>query len=470
MKSPKLRFVLLLAVSLLLLAACGNAGGDAPLPESQEGILTYAALDPLTSAQKRRILNFNSKHPDIQIEVLDYSDEGGIDRLLTELALGKVPDIMELHRFGSGEDLSNFYMGDKELSEGEYWLPYRQMARKGYLEDLWPYIESDPDLGREAVLEAPLKAAEVDGGLYMLFGEMTINTLIGKESVVGDRDSWTLEELMETFSTMPEDSTILRYNATRWEMYSRLFCTTLDRYIDWETGQCSFDNDEFRSMLEFLKTFPAEFETTLTPNELEEELFWRRVNGEQMLESALVDMLLDITYLDTTFGGDRVIFIGYPTTDGSSGSFFNIHKTTLAMASTCQNKEAAWEFMSYLIQPVYSVAQMKQMHWDESIRLPVNRKSFENGNISDLRERQRDLPPQYSFRGGPRIEVDPPTDEDLRRYEKLINSTTQIYWPDDALSDIVWEAMGAYFAGDRTLDETIQMVQNRVKLYVSENR
>lgn len=466
-------FVLVLAIAAAcILAACGDGGSEEPLPEPEEGVLTYAALNPLTSIQKRRFLNFNKNHKDVQIEVLDYSDEGGIDRLLTELAIGKVPDIMELHRLGSGkglgsgEDITGYAMGDIKSSEGEYWMPYRQMARKGYLADLWLYIESDPELGREGLLEAPVKAAEVDGGLYMLFKEVSINTLIGEESVIGVRDGWTLDELMETFAAMPEGSTILRYNATRREMYSNLFCTTLNRYIDWETGECSFDNDEFRSMLEFLSTFPAEFETTLTPDEVEEELTWRRLTGEQMLESAFIYWLLDVPYQDTTFGGNRVTFVGYPTTDGSSGSFFNIHGTVLAMSSACRNKEAAWEFMRYLVQPCFT----KKMHWDQSIKLPLNRKDFESGNTSDLRELKEDLPPRPTFRGGPKFEVYPPTKEDLQRFEKLINSTAQIYWPDNDLSEMVWEAIGPYFAGDKTLDETIQLVQNRVKLYVNENR
>ena len=459
-------FFLLLTV-ILVFPACAPAGGEDLPPESEAGVLTYAALDPLDGTQRRRILTFNSRHKDAQIEVLDYSDEGGIDRLMTELSLGKVPDIMELHRLGSGEDLTAcHFIGDRKAIEGEYWMPYRQLARKGYLEDLWPYIENDPRLGREGVVEAPLKAAEVDGGLYMLFRNVYINTLVGRESVVGKRDGWTLEELMDAFAAMPDGSTILRYNATRREMYSSLFCTTLDRYIDWETGECSFDNDEFRSMLEFLSTFPAEFETTLTPDEVEEELTWRRLTGEQMLESAFIYWLLDVPYQDTTFGGNRVTFVGYPTTDGSSGSFFNIHGTVLAMSSACRNKEAAWEFMRYLVQPCFT----KKMHWDQSIKLPLNRKDFESGNTSDLRELKEDLPPRPTFRGGPKFEVYPPTKEDLQRFEKLINSTAQIYWPDNDLSEMVWEAIGPYFAGDKTLDETIQLVQNRVKLYVNENR
>ena len=63
-----------------------------------------------------------------------------------------------------------------------------------------------------------------------------------------------------------------------------------------------------------------------------------------------------------------------------------------------------------------------------------------------------------------------PSKDDVPRFEELINNTTQIYWPNDALANIVWESAGAYFAGDRTLDETVALIQNRVTLYVNENK
>lgn len=62
------------------------------------------------------------------------------------------------------------------------------------------------------------------------------------------------------------------------------------------------------------------------------------------------------------------------------------------------------------------------------------------------------------------------TEEDTQRYRDLIDHTTQLYWPNDDLSNIVWEALGPYFAGDWPLDHTIEMVQNRVQLYVDEQR
>ena len=111
----------------------------------------------------------------LSAQVRDYFDDGdssgrsGKERLLTEIGAGKIPDIIDL---GRG---SSYYISV---------LPYESLVHKGILEDLWPYIENDPELGREGVLEAPLKAAEVDGGLYTIFSKVGINTLVGAEQRV----------------------------------------------------------------------------------------------------------------------------------------------------------------------------------------------------------------------------------------------------------------------------------------------
>ena len=41
---------------------------------------------------------------------------------------------------------------------------------------------------------------------------------------------------------------------------------------------------------------------------------------------------------------------------------------------------------------------------------------------------------------------------------------------DNNIYNIVEESCGPYFAGDRTMDDTITLIQNRVQLYVSEQR
>ncbi len=64
----------------------------------------------------------------------------------------------------------------------------------------------------------------------------------------------------------------------------------------------------------------------------------------------------------------------------------------------------------------------------------------------------------------------PLTEEESQRHRDLVNHTTLLYWPDDELSDIVWDSLGPYFAGDWTLDHTTDIIQSRATLYVNEQR
>lgn len=142
----------------------------ASLPEVT--VLTYATLS-LDSGTRSKIVEFNKAHPDCRIEVRDYSEyntgtdpSAGRARLQTELLAGNIPDLLD----NSG-------------------LPMGQYARRGYLEDLLPWLEGDPDLGREEAVRsflefcaaAPLRTegvediytAALDGELLLLPAELT---------------------------------------------------------------------------------------------------------------------------------------------------------------------------------------------------------------------------------------------------------------------------------------------------------
>ncbi len=471
-------FPLLLFVCVLIFSACGT-GMEAP-PEPEEGVLIYAGLNPMDKALELQIKQFNEEHTDVQIQFRDYSDEGGPQRLLVELALGRVPDIMELQRIGrentgdvkNAEVMYHTSPLTADLSN-VYWMPYRQMAQKGYLEELWPYIENDPDLGREGVLEAPLKAAEVNGGLYMLFSEFAINTLIGSKDMFGDRWGWTMEEMKEAFASMPPDSTVLQFDATQYRVFRTLMSHMLDQYVDWEAGECHFDNDDFRGMVEFLKLFPAECDTGLKGQEIKKRIVWDRLDGQQMLETVTFGELSDVQFDNYCFNGGAD-YIGYPTADGSPGRSFVPLGSKLGMSSVCQNKEAAWEFMRKLILPRYgrNTGLLRAIDM-EQIRICVNRRDYEDAIYMALKRAKMykiDYHPVPPYSGGPEWRFYYPVQEDADLYERVIATTTGFYWPNEALSDVVWDAIAPCLAGDRSVEDTIDMVQNRVGLYVNEQR
>ncbi len=479
-------FLVLLACALVL-PACG---GDQLPPEPEEGVLIYAALNPVSKTLQKSVDKFNENHEDVQIEIRDYSDEGGIERLRTELVLGRVPDIMEMHYYGKSgpqvaEDSTFFYVlpGSYTEAADEYWMPYRIMAQKGYLEDLWPYIENDPDLGRDGVMQAPLKAAEVNNGLYILFQKVVIFTLTGRESVVGNRYSWTMEELLEVLEGMPEGSTILRYNMTRQEAFFNFLRFSLDRFVDQEAGTCDFDSQGFRDLLRFLESLPDKSESE-DPADAEEEVKRRIRNGQQMLEGKMISWQIGIGISDAIWQ-ERAAFPGYPTADGSSGSFFYPPGTILAMSSACRDKEAAWEYIRELIRPRCNKAHplaplmnipvnandYEMLLWGELVQL---RKLIDRAGTGKFFKKFMETSPsttQRHFRHGPDLHLmHVQTEEDSQRHRDLVNHTTQLYWPNDELSDLVWDSIGPYLAGDRSLDDTVALVQNRAQLYVNELR
>ena len=77
---------------------------------------------------------------------------------------------------------------------------------------------------------------------------------------------------------------------------------------------------------------------------------------------------------------------------------------------------------------------------------------------------------EYVLYGGPRVKKHKVTKDELARYDDLVNNINKINLYDCEVYDTAYEVAGAYFAGDKTLDEAVDLIQRRVTLYVNELR
>lgn len=382
-------------------------------------------------------------------------------RLMTEIGAGDVPDLLDIER-----------------------LPFQRYGAMGMLEDLWPYIENDPELGRDGVMEHVLECAEEDGKLYMVFERFSIDTLAGSKTVVGDRTGWTFDDLRSALDTMPEGCSVLWPDTTKNELLKAMISTDLDSYIDWETGTCFFDGEEFQDILSFCNTEGAEAGDlnpwyTISVNHYDPQWLYTLISeGQMMLYPCTVSNFLRIQEIEHLFGGE-VSYVGYPTGSGTCGSSFVVG-TSAAMTSACKDKEAGWEFLRRLL--------LVQPELDEdsddfdpinyfNTSFPVNRKGFEY-----LREKS--MTPDYEdgveipkCEGGGLYDFDADdisyyatTQKQYDQIMRLYNDTNTIYWEDNDLWEIVSEQAQAYFAGDKSLEETASAIQSRAELYVNERR
>lgn len=120
--------------------------------------------------------------------------------------------------------------------------------------------------------------------------------------------------------------------------------------MDWSTGECSFDSPDFIKMLEFVNTFPAEYDWESEEAQVYIPDSERLRNGEQMLATAYI---YDCEYFlvdQLQYGGD-ITYVGYPSSD-KSGSSFSL-QDSYAMSSKCEHKDGVWEFIRQFLTKEY---------------------------------------------------------------------------------------------------------------------
>lgn len=460
--------------AVIMAEAYGTSGGAretlavlTPTDRSQlpeKTILTYATMY-LGQDERNRIVDFNRSNTSYRISVQDYSEfntdedyQAGIQKLNTEILAGKVPDIINTSQ-----------------------LPIRQYGAKGILEDLWPFIEKDEDIGgREGLMERVFTAAEQEGKLYQIFSTFSIATVLGAPSVVGYRNTWTLQDMQDALAKMPEGCSVFSAYNTKDSMLQMVLNMNLDSFVDWDAGECHFDSQGFKDLLAFCDNFPQEY--NWETQEYEDD-YTRLSEGRQMLMLTDLSDFQSIQMYKAMFGGE-VSFIGFPVEDGSVGSYFGTD-SGVAMSSACKDKEGAWTFIRELLLPQYGddteyygghygfPANKADFEWMvKDAMTPDGYETDENGN-QVLDENGNPIEVSHSSWGwGNNLTVDiyATKQEEYDQIMDLYNKVDKMYGMDNNVFDIVTEVAGSYFAGDRSLDDAAGLIQNKVTTYVNESR
>lgn len=405
------------------------------------------------------VINFNRTSDKYHIDLKDYYEMTGgsdvmdaITKLNTEIMAGNVPDIIDLTD-----------------------LPYSQLAAKGLLEDLYPYIDADPELDRDDFFPNVLSAYELDGGLYAAVPGFGIITAAGASSVVGDKPGWTYDDYYSALSTMPEGCIGLDYSFTKETMLSIGVAIDMDTYMSWSTGECNFDSDAFKQLLEFCDQFPSNADMENYETSEEDTAAYRIPRGLQMLMQASVVTLNDYSS-DSLFGTD-VTYIGFPNSTGEPGSVLT-GVDSLAMSSTCADKDAAWQFLRTFLTKDYqlnlyclptNIAAFNEL-MDEAKVIEYEKDDNGNYKLDANGERIRRVIGQM-YDGTNYTEIySGITEERAAAIEELATTTTKLLNYDRSILDIVTEQAQAYFAGQKSADEVAKLVQSKANIYVNEQR
>lgn len=410
----KVTWILLLSVMLLLCGCQKDSGG--------KKVVTLDIGEPSPQMQEA-IDRFNAGNDTYCIEVVDNAGVSDVISVrAAKLTAGDGPDI-----FVAGADTH-----------------FQEFVEKGVLEDLKPYIEAD--LKEEEYLTELLYAYESDGKVYAIETEFQIIGMIGAKEIFGDMTGWTPQEAIAMMEAHPE---IGRFENAE----------PLDVLRDfWLFGGMDItDYDMLRECILFAEKYGKLLEDD------EKEVLGGNVlvaRGSLMTPLSLANYA---SMYDT-----EICFIGFPRADRNG---FMTGNGGLSINAASPNKEGAWAFLRFLLEEEYQSG----LEYYFSVRKDIFEQRLAEYSVAPtvelyIPETGETVTVETTYFSVNGKEIKPLTEEETAYLEKLarscISTSGEVNY---GAWEIIYEEAGAYFSDDRSIDEVMDAIENRVELWMKES-
>jgi ABC-type glycerol-3-phosphate transport system substrate-binding protein len=195
--------------------------------------------------------------------------------------------------------------------------------------------------------------------------------------------------------------------------------------------------------------------------------------------------------------GDNLVFKGYPRESGSSGSALQM-QGTVAMGSKSAHKDGVWRFISSLLTAERAAAN-PNTQWS----FPANQAEFDKLAeiaMTDYHEGDEPTTVTYNTYGGsswsdgrsfpensgkpviakstiefensglPVIEVFALKRADFDKFVNFLNTISTTTEIDLKLSEMIAAELEPFFAGQKSAQQVLDLVQSKVDIYVNEQR
>ena len=444
----------------------------------EKTVLTLACMG-LDWSLRSKIVEYNKSNDQYRIQVVDYSEyatdddyNAGITKLTTEIISGSVPDLF--------------------LTSN---LPIDKYAAKGVVADLYTFMDGGSGLSRDYFVPQVLKAIEKEGKLYELPTKFSVETAYALSSIVDQYDTWNVAAVQDAMTQLQEGAMVFSTGWTKSSVLNNCLTRNLAAFVDWTTGKCTFDSEAFQQLLAFCNSFPDDsssddgiaYSSEAATVDTMDDPVWesdatRILSGKQLMATTSFYGFEDYIY-NIYPVKDKVTFVGYPSESGEPGNSFYI-QCPMAISSVTKYPDAAWDFVSSMIEKTNEDAEsmyafpISQEAFDKKMTAVMTEQYQldENGEQVDWDE---DGEPDKMSIGSYEVvengestwqEVYALTQEDIDQILSVINSATGIVDYDDEILSIVSDEVSAYFAGDKDVQTTANMIQSRVNLYVQEQR
>ncbi len=404
---------------------------------------------------KNQVVKFNRSNDTYRVRLTEYSKYNTSDNynlasetLLGEFTAGTAPDVVVLSEFSNRGT----------LLENDLFL------------DLYPLMDADEEFDRSMLFDCVLEPMERGGELCELVTELSLRSIAGKSANV-PHEKWTVDEFLDFAESLPADKYLFDYSG-QMQMLNTLFCLSLDEFVDTESGTVNFDTPTFRRLLEYSKnTADFNYRQSLSGDALVEyENDRNKVYREDtvLLNEAYLHDTRDLINTMFAFGFEDTAFVGYPTENGN-GAVVD-PSVSFAINADSLVAKGAWEFIKSTITSSqqrggYGISAVRE-NFLTSAKENMKMHYFYRYDGGTSGSTSEDFLTRYSESEGIYRDT---TEADITLMESLINGAAPIPSYSQAVVELIMEDLTMYFAGDKSLDETVSVINSVVGLYIAEN-
>lgn len=423
--------------------------------KDEKTVLTLAAIQ-LGYLENEAIVEFNRSNDQYRIEVVEYLSTN-VPHTEQDMADARAKLEMDMALDTKGYDI---------ISLGN--LNIVNLAEKGILEDLYSYLDESEVLNREDFFESILDAYTIDGRLVSIPDKVFVDAVIGKKADFGDRHGWTLRELLDYGKAHPEASRLFA-SERQSSVASALLYHGSDSFARMENGTISFDRETCRDVLELLKAHEDTSFQTSTATRLKQ--------GESLLITSSIITFDRPQYLRALFN-EPVTWLGFPDPEGNC-RLRCIGTTQYGINSRSDCKEGAWEYLEFFLSTPRADSRLPSQKalFDEMAERQLTeqyRRDTQGNIILD----ENGVPilnsTQTSHEGGTEeiwsYTYGPITQEDVDWVREMLEKGSLVL--SDSSNTVLYQSTleegAAYFSGQKSEEAVIDILENRLRLYLSE--
>lgn len=413
---------------------------DVSLIKSKKPVQIAATIK--SSSLEDKIRAFNSESEDYKAEIALYEDTNALNLAIVS---GNAPDVI-------------WFNGEKNSPE---------YLNTDYFVDLYTLIDNDPDYSREDFLPNVLDCFETDGKLCRIFPDFSIKTVIAMNGITDVEVGWDILDFLNAMSQIPPEHIFDNYNdntmLTNAEVFARI-----QSFYDYTNANCNFVNPDYTHYLNYFR----DNKLGMTMAESSEGIgiiMSEPYEKAEFKEVTLHQFSSFLTYAHGEYKDTDISFVGYPTINGTGGSFILPSSYSFGIMGYSQNIEGAWEFIKSLFSDEYYTENSEIPILFDQFNAKVEETTQEKEAIYVVDGEEKNLGWVYHPQGSSEyISIEPFTQEECEQFKEFVLSIDQREYTDYFVQNIWEEEMASFFEGECTAEEAVQNVQSRVSIYLSE--